>query len=62
MSSLNWVEKVRYLKEIEREYQDNIPSGYYDVFQIFDIQLLLEQPTEVVTRLMELNTILSDYN
>jgi hypothetical protein len=62
MSSLNWVEKVYYLESIERKYQETIPTSFYDVFHKFDRQLLLEQPTEVVTRLMELNMILSNHN
>ena len=51
MSELNQNDHVYYLREIEDQYPELMCDNYRHVFEPFDIQLMMEQPTEVATRI-----------
>jgi hypothetical protein len=50
-SKLTFDQKVKYLKLLEQHYSTISGGDYKLVFRDFDIQLLMEQSTEVATRI-----------
>ncbi|MGL4759113.1 MAG: hypothetical protein ACRCXZ_07265 [Patescibacteria group bacterium] len=51
VATLDSIQKVQFLHELEENYPEYVSSSYRETFQSFNIQLLSEQPTEVATRI-----------
>jgi hypothetical protein len=59
--TLDIVLRVRYLEALEVAMSKEITQIYWDTFEPFDIQLLLESQTEIATRLQYIHQDICNY-